>query len=357
MDYNAKNIPFSLHPLGMIESFISLGANIDELLRNTNLSSQSVHVEGLKISFIQQSRIVENGLRACATPGLGLIIGNNMDWSFHGSLGNIVHCSPSLADACANLRRYLQIAQPLYKLFFSQQDYFFDKGNYLVSPIRTMVDESLSPQLARFELEYRLAILLRVYDLCGNKSAVDTSVTIGLHYPKPSYTDLFKQLPMNEAHFNCRFPYIAVHRDFFYTPWRGLRKPLFDKIIERCEEEYIQANLDNSYAEKVQWMIHKNFRSDVRLKDIAQQMHDTPRAFTRKLAAENTNFRVIFNRVRMEFAVLHLRESHLSVDEVSEITGFSCSASLRRAVKSWQSASIQQAALKQHKHEGDKYVL
>ncbi len=351
MDYNAKTIPFSLHPLGLIENFISLGADIDELLHNTSLNSQSVHVKGLKISFIQQSRIVENGLRACATPGLGFIIGNNMDWSFHGSLGNIVHCSPSLADACANFRRYLQIAQPLYKLFFSQPDYFFDKGNFLVSPIRTMVDESLSPQLARFELEYRLAILLRVYDLCGNKSAGDTSVRIGLHYPQPTYTDLLKQLPMSEAHFNCRFSYIAVHREFFCTPWRELRKPLFDKIIERCEEEFAQANLDNSYTEKVQWLIHKNFQPNVRLQDIADQMRVTPRALTRKLAAENTSFRQIFNRVRMEFTVLHLRESQLSVDEVANVTGFSCSASLRRAVKSWQSAGTQQAAPEQEQQQ------
>jgi AraC-like DNA-binding protein len=357
MDFNAKLIPFSLHPLGLIESFIGQGAKLDGLLRNTGLSEQSVHVKGLKISFMQQARIVENGLRMCANPGMGLVIGSTMDWSFHGSLGSIVHCSPSLADACASFRRYLQIAQPLYKLFFSQPDYFFDKGNYLVSPIHTAVDEALSPQLARFELEYRLAILLRLYDLCGNKSAVDTSVLIGLNYPEPSYVDLLKQLPLTEVKFNCRFPYIAVGREFFYIPWRELRRPLYDKIIERCEEEFVQANLDNSYAEKVQWLIHKNFQPDVRLQDIAQQMQVSPRALTRKLAVENTSFRQIFNRVRMEFTILHLRESRLTVDQVADVTGFSCSASLRRAVKSWQSAAIPQTYVAQHNHEGEEHAL
>ncbi len=357
MDFKAKTIPFSLHPLGLIESFISQGAKLEGLLRDTGLSDRSLQVKGLKISFMQQARIVENGLRICSTPGMGLIIGSNMDWSFHGSLGGIVNCSPSLADACASFRRYLQIAQPLYKLFFSQPDYFFDKGNYLVSPIHTMVDETLSPQLARFELEYRLAILLRLYDLCGNKSAVDTSVVIGLHYPKPSYADLLKQLPVTEINFNCRFPYIAVGREFFCIPWRELRRPLYDKIIERCEEEFAQANLDNSYAEKVQWLIHKSFQPDVRLQDIAQQMRLTPRALTRKLAAENTSFRQIFNRVRMEFTILHLRESSLSVDQVAEITGFSCSASLRRAVKSWRSADAQQSFEEQPTQGGEEHVL
>ncbi|MET0355926.1 MAG: AraC family transcriptional regulator ligand-binding domain-containing protein [Cellvibrio sp.] len=356
MDFNAKNIPFSLHPLGLIEAFIGQGADINDLLKNTGLNQQLIYAKGVKISFLQQSRIVENGLRACPAPGLGFIIGNNMDWNFHGSLGGVVNCSPSLADACAIFWRYLQIAQPLYKLFFSQPEYFLDKGDYLVSPIRTILDDSLSPQLAKFELEYRLAILLRIYDLCGNKAAADTSIRIGLHYPKTDYADLLKLIPSKvDVRFNCRFSFIAVHRDFFYTSWRELRKPLFEKIIETCEEEYRNADLENSYAEKVQWLIGKNFQPQVRLQDIAEQMHITPRALARKLAKENTSFRNIFNQVRMALACLHLRESHLSFDEVADVMGFSCPASLRRAVKSWRATESHHSQAEQLK-QGEEYA-
>ena len=336
VDFNEKNIPLSLHPLGLIEAFIGQGAYIEDLLKNTGLNCQSISSKEIKISFIQQSRIVENGLRACPVPGLGFIIGNSMDWSFHGSLGGVVNCSPSLADACAIFWRYLQIPQPLYKLFFSQPEYFLDKGDYLISPIRTILDDSLSPQLARFELEYRLAILLRIYDLCGNKSATDSLIRVGLHYPATDYPNLQKHIPTVDIKFNCRFSYISVHRDFFYASWRELRKPLFEKIIEQCEEEFINTNLETSYAEKVQWLLGKNFRPDTRLQDIAEQMHITPRALTRKLSKENTSFRNIFNQVRMGLACLYLRESHLSVGEIADVMGFSCPASLRRAVKSWR---------------------
>lgn len=357
MDFNEKNIPLSLHPLGLIEAFVSQGADIEDLLKNTGLNQQLIYSKGIKISFFQQSRIIENGLRTCPTPGLGFIVGNKMDWDFHGSLGGIVNCSPSLADACAIFWRYLQIAQPLYKLFFSQPEYFLDKGDYLVSPIRTILDESLSPQLAKFELEYRLAILLRIYDLCGNKSASDNSIRVGLHYPSADYNDLIKQNPAVSLRFNCRFSYIAVHRDFFYTPWRELRKPLFEKIIEQCEQEFINANLENSCAEKVRWLIGKHFNPHTRLQDIAEQMHVTSRALTRKLAKENTSFRHIFNQVRMELASLYLRESHLSVIEIAEIMGFSCPASLRRAVKAWRTTIIVEPQGHQHKKiTGEEYA-
>ena len=96
--------------------------------------------------------------------------------------------------------------------------------------------------------------------------------------------------------------------------------------------------MDVSCHEKVRLLIGKNFKSDTRLQDIAEQMHITPRALTRKLAKENTSFRHIFNQVRMGLACLYLRESHLSVSEIADVMGFSCPASLRRAVKSWRAA-------------------
>ncbi|RYY76838.1 MAG: AraC family transcriptional regulator [Gammaproteobacteria bacterium] len=356
MDFNAKNIPFSLHPLGLIEAFISQGADIDDLLKNTGLNRQLIYSKGIKISFIQQCRIVENGLRACTTPGLGFVIGNSIDWNFYGSLGGIINCSPSLADACAIFRRYLQIAQPIYRLFFSEPEYFLDKGNYLITPIRTILDDSLSPELAKFELEYRLAILLRIYDACGNKSAKDNSIRIGLVYNTVNYADALKSMPRIDVRFNCRFSYIAVHRNFFYTRWRELRTPLFEKIIEQCEIEFANANLESSYAEKVQWLISNNFKPEVRLQDIAEKMHTTPRALTRKLAKENASFRTIFNRVRMSLACLYLRDSHLSVSEIADIMGFSCPASLRRAVKSWRAIEAAQSQEKHAQENGEEYA-
>jgi AraC-like DNA-binding protein len=85
-------------------------------------------------------------------------------------------------------------------------------------------------------------------------------------------------------------------------------------------------------------------------------MHITPRALTRKLAKENTNFRNIFNQVRMGLACLYLRESHLSVGEVADVMGFSCPASLRRAVKSWRAIENLQSQGQFENKLGEEYA-
>ena len=63
------------------------------------------------------------------------------------------------------------------------------------------------------------------------------------------------------------------------------------------------------------------------------------RTLTRKLAKEGTSFREILQEVKMEIACRHICYSELSLDAIAEMMGFSCGASLRRAVKNWTGQS------------------
>jgi AraC-like DNA-binding protein len=64
-------------------------------------------------------------------------------------------------------------------------------------------------------------------------------------------------------------------------------------------------------------------------------MHMTPRQLTRQLALEKTSFRTLLHEVRMELTSYHLRASRLSIDEISDLMGFSSPSSLRRAIRNW----------------------
>lgn len=335
MDFDKKVIPFELHPMGMIEVFSHLGAPLSSLLDGTELGPSALQMSGLKISYSQQARLIENALNCLQLPGLGLRVGLALGWQYNGSVAGIVSCSPNLADAGVAFRRYLQIAQPLYRLYFSQPDFYLDSGSYLVSPMRTLMDEAVAPELARFELEFRLALTLRFYDACGNKSVADPSVLVGLHYDEPDYVALYGDLPMTAIKFNCAQSYVAAQYDFFTTSWRPLRQSIYQRVINQCETEFADAGIETAYADKVRWLIGKSFNHEINLPQVADQLELSPRALTRKLAAEGTHFREIHNQVRMELTCLHVRSSNLPLAELADLMGFSCAASLRRAVKSW----------------------
>lgn len=336
-----KIIPLHMHPLGLIETFLYFGATRQALLRGVGISDASLARREIQINYAQQCQLIKNGIKACGLNGLGLRVGLHQDWCHSGSVGNIVTCSTSLREANAAFRRYALIAQPHDKVLFSSIDSYMDQNNVLVSLVRTLADEREEPELARFELEYRMAVAARLYNLCGNARLRAGAVHLGFHYAEPANTEFYQELPCAAIQFNCARSYIAAPRDYVTEVWRPLRAHCFARLMKQCEAEFENANLSCTYAEKVRWYLSAYFHAEQTIDDVAGALGLSVRGLSRRLALEKTSFRQLFHSVKMELVCLHLRYSSLQVNDIAELTGFSCSSSLRRAVRSWREQAPQ----------------
>lgn len=336
VDEGSKIIPLHMHPLGLVESFLYFGARMDNLLRDTDISEALLQRQDVKISYAQQCQIIRNGIEDCALPGLGLRVGQYLDWCYSGSVGSAVYCSTSLAEAKTAFRRYLLMAQPHDKPIFSSLDCYREKGGLFVHLLRTVADERTEPELARFELEYRLAVSTRLYDICGNKSVGNASVAVGLHYPEPAHATLYQELRCNSVRFNCAQSYIAAPEPYVTEVWRPLRARLFARLMQQCEAEFEAANPKLAYAEKAYWCISAHFHPTLSIETVAGLLGLSVRALSRRLALEQTSFRQILHHVKMEFVCLHTQFSSLQLENVAELAGFSSTSSLRRAVRTWR---------------------
>lgn len=340
----AKTIPLQLHPLGFIEAFTHFGADLDRLLANTGITRGMLSNKSANIAYKQQHQLLRNGIYLCRKPGLGLLVGQYMDWSYNGTVGGVVHCSPNLKLGGEAFRRYLLIAQPYYAMYIHEPNTFIESNGVVVNPLRHFASPVADQELNLFELEYRLAVTLRIYDLCGNKSVADPSVHVRLNYSAPSHAEMYQDLPCDTVTFDSDQTSIAAHYQFITESFRPLRKSAFDRIIAQCEAEFQQANLETTTTRKVRWHISSYFNAapgrQITLEEVADLLATTPRALTRRLAAEGTSFRNILHDARMEIASHHLQSSHLSVDKIAELMGFSNPSSLRRAIKNWSGNSV-----------------
>lgn len=341
MDMSSKVIPLHLHPLGFIESFVRFGASLKSLLDNTKINNNMIDSRDIKISYYQLNKLIKNGVRQCNLPGIGLLIGRDMDWSYHGTMGSVVYCSPSLKDASNAYFRFLSIAQPFHSARSHEKSFFVDPDGMIVDPILTFGPTAGDQTLIQFEVEFQLAITLRLCELCGNKSAAQSAVHVCLEYPEPKHSQLYRNLPCTTICFNCERSSVSAHLDFIAKPWREFRRAAFYRTIAQCEEELQNSNLDNSLSSKVRWLISTNyFHRRVSLEKISEDLHMTPRSLTRKLANENTSFRTLYHEVRMEITSQHLKNSKLSVDDIAGLMRFSSISSLRRAVKNWSGSTV-----------------
>lgn len=341
MEPNSKVVPLHLHPTGFIEAFVHFGANVNELLRGTGINENMLGCKDVKISYLQQQLLIQQGIKLCNQPGLGLLVGQYIDWTYNGTVGSIVYCSPSLKDAGAAFRRYLTIAQPYYSMYLSEPNFYIDKDGPLTVPIEHFANTNGNPSTLQFEQDYRLAVTTRVWDMCGNKSVDNPEVHVCLTLEKPSHAALYKELPCHSINFGCQQNTITASCEFVMEPWRQFRRSAFNRIIEQCEHEFKDSNVEPTYTEKVLWHINVNIlQKELSLDHIAHSLKLSPRALTRKLALEENNFRDIFHAAKMAWTLNHLRSSQLSVEEIANLIGFANPSSLRRAVKNWSGLAV-----------------
>ena len=71
------------------------------------------------------------------------------------------------------------------------------------------------------------------------------------------------------------------------------------------------------------------------VEDMARRLHVSKRSLQRRLSEEGTNFQELLNETRCEMSEHYLRDSKLSIPEISYLLGFRDTSSFFRAFHSW----------------------
>jgi hypothetical protein len=196
------------------------------------------------------------------------MVGMHFDWSFFGSVGGIVHCSPTLREAGEAFRRYLMMSQPYYATYECKRTAFLDENGMVVEPVVCLPPDQIGEAAAQFELEFRLAKTLRIWDSCGNKSVAQPQVHVALATPAPAHADLYRRLPCASVRFDAEHSHIAAHKDYFCTPFRRYRLPTFRRIIECCERELQDSKVELYWTSKVRSLVYTRFGKPVSIERV-----------------------------------------------------------------------------------------
>lgn len=335
-------IPLRLHPSGFVESFLSFGAKKRWLLRDAALSEADLEDSAKKINLDQQHALILSGLKQCPGIPLGLKVGLGFPWSFYGELAPIIESSPTLKEAGAAFRRYTAIAQPNHKAFLANINYYLEQTDLLVVPIGSPYPQWVQPELYQFDLDFRLAITLRLFDACGCKDDAYTGITLRLKRPPPRGANPYSQLPATHIRYNSKDNAITANHTFFTKAWRPLRRHTFKHALAKCEAAYQEAGLCESLEDCVRWHIDMSFNRNITIEQVANALGLNERSLSRKLAAQGTSFRQIVYQSRMNLAMHHIRFSMMRSEEIAEVLGFSCKSSLMRSIKNWSGLTYNQ---------------
>ncbi len=116
--------------------------------------------------------------------------------------------------------------------------------------------------------------------------------------------------------------------------------PLMSQVHDQIMVKYLADLDDGDIVERVKAEIIE-LLPDGRLSDlkVAESLYMSNRTLQRKLQAANTSFKTILTEVRKELAMKYIRDSRLTLTELSFQLGFSEMSAFSRAFKQWTGAS------------------
>ena len=322
---NINDLPFLpvVYLNKLAEFMAEENIQVDYILRDCGISNAILHNPEAFLSVYQVRAIVSHYLGLTGQSFAGVRYGQRMDLMTHGLFGYVFITRLPFRELMTNIFHYLQVRLPLLVLELKQEpDY---------------IALRLSYKQPLFEIEAFItqAFLSSLYTLTSL-----VTKHISLHFQEHTLSHgqgLHELLPVpieiNSAYNEIRL-YAAEHQHHLATVKTTQPDPFYEHGLVVKMRAYILTKSDEA----------------VSAEDVAQYLNMSVRTLRRRLADIGMSFNEIRLQVRMQAAQRYLKSSHLSIERIANIVGYSDQASFTRAFQKW-SGTTPDALRRKHRQQ------
>ena len=272
--------------------------------------------------------VLETAVAMSGDTSLAIKIGNGLDLGKYGTYGfALMSCS----DMGAALELFLRYGQTFLQSCSWQRS--VNKDGII---LRLQQDTGTSYQKM---LVTELAFSQTHLQSKSLAARPAEGVRVHFSYPKPAHFGVYEQTWPFPMEFD------QEHTQFF-IPDQWLRQrvrtgdPTTNVLFSQQCEELVSGmtKVDENAAIVRRLLIHSagNFLS---ISEVAEQLNVTERTLRRRLAAEGTDFRTIFDGIKNTLAQNYLRKTSLSVVEIADLLNYAEATNFHRAFQRWNSTT------------------
>ena len=129
---------------------------------------------------------------------------------------------------------------------------------------------------------------------------------------------------------------LVIDAETLALPIHQADDQLLFTLLEHGKRVLDSLNQQGSFVDKVKVQLRLMYKDQVpRKENIAAQLGMNERTLQRKLKREGIGYQSLFNQVRLEMTLHYLKNTSLSLDEISRQIGFSEPRSFHRSFKQW----------------------
>jgi len=268
--------------------------------------------------------------RACVevthNPYFGLTVGKFIHISNLHALGYALAASNNLLEYCRRLERYFKLASQTADVTVVETS---DEITLHIKHLVDVCDETEDALMA--------FVVLSMRQLCRPTLS---PTRVALHHAVPRdgagpYEALFRA----PVEFSQPLSILAITRADAEYPLQGacaelaqLNDNLANRYMARLEKD----DVVNTVRLKIIEMLPSG---DCSREKVASVMCMSPSTLQLKLAQRETNFQDLLDAIRKELALSYVRQSSLSITEITFLLGFSDTSNFTRAFKRWEGKS------------------
>ncbi len=322
-----KAIPMS-QVQGLVQSLTIRGYDIADQLAGTEIAPEALADPQGRITYRQRIVQLENMLALIDDRGYWLRSMREVSISEYGLLGYAMMSSATLEQAVQIAVRYHKMAGAIYELTF------LIEGHEAVLRIEHLLPGGIVAQYVVEDLFLGITPLISLLVGSGHRANA-----IHFNYAEPDCEiDL-------AAVFGC-----PVRFDQQWCEYRFdsalLNQPLAEadsntaRICEdSCRRLLDHMEIENDIVSRVCHLLLITPGEFPRLDVIAERLSIGARTLRRRLNQLGTSYQKVLDDVRKELAIEYLQTTNLSVQEISELLGYSEVTNFRRAFLKWASLS------------------
>ena len=302
------------------------GIEVAPLLKQAKLTAQQINDRGARLSVNSQIRFLDLAADALHDPLLGFHLARDFDIRRIGLLYYVFASSQTIGDALQRMVRYCRtINEGVSIRCVDEGDSFVVSFGYIGVP----------RHLDRHQIEFWMTTLVRACRELTGCQVVPNSVKLA-HRRRGAGSE-FDDFVGTAVEFGAGVDAVALPRAVKDMRVVSADRYLNELLIAYCEDALAKRALasggvPSDVANAIASLLP---HGKARLDEVARTLGMSRRTLARRLAAEELTFVGVLNRLRLDLAQRHIKDSDLSISQIAWLLGYQEVSAFTHAFKHW----------------------
>jgi AraC-like DNA-binding protein len=301
------------------------GISQDSLLENTEIDPAAFSDPKALLTYQQVIILINNMLKLCNGPTLGLELGNAININQFGMLGYAILSCANVRQALNLGLKYHVLVEPAFNFEVVEQENITSIRLTSYIPIENIYNLICDIFLANF---ISLGRYLTGFDVIPK--------AININRKKPEFFEQYQEfLPDCPVNWDQPRTEILIDTQIMDAPTTLADEATARMAESQCADILARMGPREGIVAKVRRILLSNPGQYPPIEKVASHLATSTRTLSRSLQEVSTSYQNILDEVRKEMAIEYLNTSNLPIEEIAALIGYNDPSNFRKAFKRW----------------------